>query len=80
MELSIYSIKNILFQGQASLLNCQTITGEITVLDKHMPLITVLSTGVVRIIDENRKEQFFPIKSGFLEVKPGSEVRCIIDQ
>ena len=80
MELSIYSIKNILFQGQASLLNCQTITGEITVLDKHEPLITVLSAGVVRIIDENKKEQFFPIKSGFLEVKPNSEVRCIIDQ
>lgn len=80
MELSIYSIKNILFQGQASLLNCQTTTGEITVLDKHQPLITVLSAGIVRIIDENKKEQFFPIKSGFLEVKPNSEVRCIIDQ
>ena len=80
MKLSIYSLKNILFQGDASLLNCKTVMGEITVLDNHETLITVLSSGVVRIIDENKKEQFFPIKSGFLEVKPGNEVRCIVEQ
>jgi F0F1-type ATP synthase epsilon subunit len=79
MELSIYSIKEILFQGKASLLNCKTTSGEITVLDKHEPLITVLAKGVIRIIDENKKERFFEVKSGFMEVKPDSEVRCIID-
>lgn len=80
MKLSIYSLKNILFQGDASLLNCQTIMGEITVLDHHEALISVLAAGIIRIIDENKKEQYFPIKSGFLEVKPGNEVRCIIEQ
>lgn len=80
MKLSIYSLKKILFQGSASLLNCQTIMGEITVLDKHEALITVLSAGVIRIIDATKKEQFFPIKSGFLEVKPDNEVRCIVEQ
>ncbi|MCX6718509.1 MAG: hypothetical protein NTY81_02825 [Candidatus Staskawiczbacteria bacterium] len=80
MELSIYSLKNVLFQGKASLLNCQTIMGEITVLDNHEALISVLSAGIIRIADENKKEQFFPIKSGFLEVKPNSEVRCIVEQ
>ncbi len=71
MKLSIYSLKNILFQGDASLLNCQTTMGEITVLDKHETLITVLAPGIIKIIDENKKEHFFPIKSGFLEVKSG---------
>jgi F0F1-type ATP synthase epsilon subunit len=80
MELSIYSLKNILFQGKASLLNCKTVTGEITVLDNHETLITVLSAGIARIVDENKKEHFFPIKTGFLEVKPNNEVRCIIEQ
>lgn len=79
MELSIYSIKEILFQGKASLLNCNTTSGEITVLDKHEPLITVLAKGVIKIVDENKKERFFEVKSGFMEVKPNSEVRCIID-
>jgi len=80
MKLSIYSLKNVIFQGNASLLNCHTMMGEITVLDKHEALISVLTAGLIRIIDENKKENFFPIKSGFLEVKPDSEVRCIVEQ
>jgi len=79
MKLSIYSLKNILFQGNASLLNCQTAAGEITVLDQHEALISILTAGVIRIIDENKKEQFFEVKSGFMEVKPNSEVRCIVE-
>jgi len=80
MKLFIYSLKNILFQGQASLLNCQTAMGEITVLDNHEALITVLTAGAIRIADENKKDQFFNIKSGFMEVKPGNEIRCIVEQ
>ena len=80
MKLSIYSLKNILFQGEASLLNCQTMAGEITVLDNHEALISVLTAGIIRIVDVNKKEQFFPIASGFLEVKPDSDVRCIVEQ
>lgn len=79
MKLSVYSLKNILFQGEASSLNCKTIMGEITILDNHETLITVLSAGVIKVIDENKKEHFFKISSGFLEVKPGNEVRCIVE-
>ena len=61
-------------------MNCQTIMGEITVLDNHETLIGVLSAGVIRVIDENKKEQFFPVNSGFLEVKAGNEVRLIIEE
>jgi ATP synthase F1 epsilon subunit len=80
MKLSVYSLKKILFQGEAESLNVKTVMGEITVLDNHENLITVLSSGVIKIIDSNKKENFFPVKSGFLEVKPGNEVRCIIEQ
>jgi len=80
MKLSIYSLKTILFQGEALSLNCQTIAGEITVLNNHEALITTLAAGVIRIIDENKKEHFFPIKSGFLEIKPTNEARCIVEQ
>jgi F0F1-type ATP synthase epsilon subunit len=80
MKLSIYSIKEVLFQGTASLLSCKTEMGEITILDKHEPLISVLTEGVIRVVNSEKKEQFFPVKSGFLEVKPDDEVRCIIEQ
>ncbi len=78
MKLSIYSLKKILFAGEASLLNCKTSMGEITVLDNHEHFIGVLTHGVIRIIDSQKQEQFFDVKSGFLEVRQGNEVRCII--
>jgi len=79
MKLSVYSLKNILFQGEAISLNVKTVMGEITVLDNHETLITVLASGVVKVVDENKKEQFFEITSGFLEVRPNNEVRCIVE-
>ena len=80
MKLSVYSLKKILFQGEATSLNCKTTMGEITVLDNHETLITVLSTGLVKITGEDNKLHEFEIKSGFLEVKSGNEVRCIIEE
>lgn len=86
MKLSVYSLKKILFQGEARVLNCKTVTGEITVLDNHETLITVLSAGTIKIVEANPSagsglpENFFLIKSGFLEVKEGNEVRCIVEE
>ncbi len=80
MKLSVYSLKKILFQDSAELLNCKTMAGEITVLDNHETFIGVLKAGVMKVVDNNKKEHFFPIKSGFLEVRQGNEVRCIVEQ
>ena len=80
MKLSVYSLKKILFQGEARLLNCKTVMGEITILDNHETFITVLSSGAIKVVDENDKEYFFPINSGFLEVKEGNEARCIVEE
>ena len=80
MKLSVYSLKKILFQGDAQLLNCKTIMGEITVLDNHETFITVLSSGTMKIIDSDKNEHFSPIKSGFLEVRPENEVRVIVEE
>ncbi len=79
VKLSIYSLGKILFQGQAKSLNCKTMVGEITILDNHEPYIGVLIKGAARVVDESKKEHFFPIKSGFLQVSTGNEVRCIVE-
>ena len=87
MKLSIYSLKKILFQGEAELLNCKTVTGEITVLENHEPLITVLTAGTIKVVRRPtsggfgaENAEYFEVASGFLEVKEGSEVRCIVEQ
>lgn len=79
MKLSIYSLKKILFAGEAKLLNCQTMAGEITVLDNHENLIGVLTPGVMKVVDQQKQDHFFEITSGFLEVRQGNEVRCMVD-
>jgi len=80
MKLSIYSLKKVLFQGDASLLNCKTMMGEITILDNHETFIGVITAGIIKVVEKNKKEHFFPVKSGFLEVKSDNEARCIVEQ
>ncbi len=80
MKLSIYSLKKILFQGEAKSLNCKTAVGEVTVLDWHKPLVSVLAKGVVRVQDANQKEFYFPVSAGFLEVKAGNETRLLVEE
>lgn len=80
MKLSIYSLKKILFQGEAESLNCNTAMGEITVLDNHAPLVSVLKKGVIRVVDKNKEIKYIPVKDGFLEVRSGSEARCIVEE
>ena len=84
MKLSIYSLKKVLFDGEANLLSCRTEMGEITILDNHTTLISVLTKGTARVVEKpfgsaQGKEHFFEVNSGFLEVKKGSKVRCLID-
>ncbi len=80
MKLGIYSLKKILFQGEAKSLNCKTAVGEITVLDHHLPLITMLEKGRMKVIDEKNKEHFFESSGGFVEVQPGNSARVIVEE
>ncbi len=80
MKLFVYSLKNTLFQGEAESLTCETTNGQITVLDNHEPLITLLKDGLIKIVDKNKKMNYIQTLKGFLEIRTGNEVRCIIDQ
>ncbi len=80
MKLSIFSLKKVLFQGNVESLNCKTVVGEITVLDHHRPLIGVLTEGTMRIKDERAQEHYFPVKSGFFEVRADNSVRALVDE
>ena len=80
MTLGVYSLQKVLFQGRASSVNCRTRTGEITILDHHEPLISILERGIMKIVAENQKEHYIPVSSGFLEVRSGNEARFLIEE
>lgn len=78
MKLGVYSLKKILYQGEAASLNCKTARGEITVLHHHRPLVTMLEEGIIKIVDSNAKEYYLPVRSGFLEID-GTKTSVIVD-
>jgi len=80
MKLNIYSLKNVLYHGDAFAVNCKTTSGEITVLDHHRPLISVLPKGVLKVTDTERKDHYFEIASGFLEVRDTNDMRMLVEQ
>jgi len=80
MKLGIYSLQKVLYQGEAVSVNCRTSVGEITILDHHLPLISVLERGTIKIVDRSQQEHFIPVSAGFLEVRSGNELRCLVDE
>lgn len=79
MQLGVYSLEKVLYHGEAVLVNCRTATGEITILDHHRPLISVLKKGVIKIVDKNEKEHYINANSGFLEMNSGNEIKILIE-
>ncbi len=80
MHVSVYSLKKILYQGNAASVNCKTTAGEITVLNHHRPLISVLPKGLLKVTDSGEKEHYFEIDSGFLEMRDTNELRLLVEE
>jgi F0F1-type ATP synthase epsilon subunit len=80
MRVGVYSLQKVLYQGDAESVNCQTAAGEITILDHHRPLISILKKGVMKIIDQEKKEHYIPVSSGFLEVRSGDEAKFLVEE
>lgn len=72
-SLSILSLQEVLFEGKVDSFVVPGPEGELGILSGHMPLITVLKKGGIRV-RQNEKVYSFEIERGFLEVKPDKAV------
>jgi len=79
MYLKVISLKGIQYEGEATSLNIKTQSGEITILDNHRPLITLLKNGIAVITDDKNKKTELEINSGFLEVAPKNKISVLVD-
>lgn len=77
MKLTISKIDKVLWSGDALSVTVPGVSGEMTILAHHMPLITTLKAGKVTVKKkegEGAPEEFV-ISSGFIEVgKEGTVV------
>ncbi len=74
MRLSVYTIQSTLFEGEVKSVTLPTPMGEITVLDNHLPMITLVNSGDISYTDSRNENGSLPFPGGVLEVRPGSEV------
>lgn len=74
MRLSIHTIDRTLFSGSAEAVVLTTPEGQITVLEHHIPLITLVKEGNISYQTSDKSWQQIPFPGGLVEVRPGSEV------
>ena len=80
MRLTIASLKGKQFEGEVRSLNIPTTSGEITVLDHHRPLITILREGTATITAADGKKAKIPLKGGFLEMDAENHLKILLDE
>lgn len=76
MKLYIYSLESIIYEGDADTVTLPTTSGEISVLENHVPLISELKKGEIKIKKGNSHEEF-PITGGFAEIKPKKTILLV---
>ena len=69
MYLEILTPDKKLFSGDAEYLDVPGRAGRTGVLKNHAPIISSLKAGKVKVRDAAKKEHFFEIKGGIMEVK-----------
>lgn len=69
MLLSIISLEKIEYRNKVEEVICPGVEGELTVLEKHIPLITPLKEGVITIKKSSAEDVKVSISRGVLEVK-----------
>ena len=68
MYLEIITPDKNIFSGEVSLVQLPGTKGSFEILNDHAPLISTLSKGKIKIVDTEKNNQFFEIKSGIVEV------------
>ena len=58
-----------IFSGEVSLVQLPGTKGSFEIMNNHAPLISTLAKGKIKIIDTDKKTQFFEIKSGVVEMQ-----------
>jgi len=64
MHLIIAKVNEVLYDGEAESLTVPAVAGEMTVLARHMPLITTLKQGIVTVRPKDNGDLTFQIVSG----------------
>lgn len=77
-KLRIITPKKVVYEDRVSSVTVQSMSGEITILQKHVPLFSLLKEGAIKVKKEN-DETFFSIGGGYLETN-GKETNILVSR
>jgi len=78
MQLFIYSLKGTLFEGESAQITLPSEEGEITVLNNHVPLVTSLKKGIVKVATKEGKKDF-PVEKGVFQMNKNNKAILLVD-
>ena len=77
MRLEIVTAERVVYSEDVSVLVAPGIDGELGVLPRHVPLLTMLKPGEICVVKDG-EESFMAVSGGFLEVL-GNKVTILAD-
>lgn len=78
IHFEIVTPERIVYQDRIDEVTINTENGEITILPKHTPLVSILRPGEMRVVKDGQ-EIFMAVSGGFVEVQPESKVIVVAD-
>ena len=70
VRLDFVSQDHLVFSGEVNEIQANGIGGELGILPRHAPMITVLAPGEIRVKREGQEDLFFAVSGGWMEVLP----------
>jgi F-type H+-transporting ATPase subunit epsilon len=70
VRLDFVSQDHMVFSGEVNEILAPGIDGELGILPRHAPMITVLKPGEVQVKREGQDDLFFAVSGGWMEVLP----------
>ncbi|MDO8499527.1 MAG: F0F1 ATP synthase subunit epsilon [bacterium] len=78
LTLKIITPEKVILSEEADQVTMMTTTGEITVLPHHIPLVTTLTPGELRYLQDGT-EKYFAVSGGFAEIKADNTLSILAD-
>ena len=70
LQLSVVSGEGVVFAGVALMVILPGSMGELGIKPRHVPLLTLLRPGTLRIVQENEVEKLLYLSGGYAEIQP----------
>ena len=68
MFLEIVTPDAKIYSGDVKLIQVPGTVGKFEIMNNHAPIISTLTKGKIKVIDNDKKTQYFDIKGGVVEV------------